>query len=326
MSLFGQDADTFTSMMLLNVDQLQKQLDKDGSIAAFWVINKQFQQFIDSKFTLDYDIQMTNKYFVKYTGIKVKHFRDTLLQHMGNVKKPVAERTRHQRQYDRRVNKRQLETQESKIDPSKVMDNGLVVTERNGTETEVQDDISRSGNDTDADDTDIRPIYDQEPMVEVQLTAECNIFAIGQQHTEQPEIINEGRVDQYPEQCQVKSPMINLSPDNQTTEYSKQSLESENILLKNTVAQFQKDFSRMEAHCIALELKCQNQALKSRQNGDILNETSNKSNIKKEIDAYETINIELEYSVAKLLTENKHLNKENETIKSITKICMILLK
>ncbi|GJS82892.1 hypothetical protein Tco_0749433 [Tanacetum coccineum] len=41
----------------------------------------------------------------------------------------------------------------------------------------------------------IRPIYDEEPMAEVQLTAGCNIFAIGQQHTEQPEIINEGRVD-----------------------------------------------------------------------------------------------------------------------------------
>ncbi|GJU56360.1 hypothetical protein Tco_1230074 [Tanacetum coccineum] len=51
-------------------------------------------------------------------------------------------------------------------------------------------------NDTDADDADIRPIYDEEPMTEVQLTAECNIFAIGQQHTEQPEIINEGGVDQ----------------------------------------------------------------------------------------------------------------------------------
>nr|GEU69350.1 hypothetical protein [Tanacetum cinerariifolium] len=40
MSLFGQDADTFTSTMLLNVDRLQKQLDKDefqedGSMTAF---------------------------------------------------------------------------------------------------------------------------------------------------------------------------------------------------------------------------------------------------------------------------------------------------
>ncbi|GJT12077.1 hypothetical protein Tco_0859119 [Tanacetum coccineum] len=147
-------------------------------------------------FTLDYDSQMTDKYFAEYTGIEVKQFRDTLLQLIGNVKKSVAERTRHQRQYDRRVNKRQMQTQKSKIDKGKAIDDDLVVTESNGTESEVQDDNSRSGNDTDADDADIRPIYDEEPMVEVQLTDECNIFAIGQQHTEQLEIINEGRVDQ----------------------------------------------------------------------------------------------------------------------------------
>ncbi|GJX98502.1 hypothetical protein Tco_0355521 [Tanacetum coccineum] len=311
--------------MLLNVDQLQKQLDKDefqedGSMAAFWVVNNQFQKFIDSQFTLDYDSQMTDKYFVEYTGIEVKHFRDTLLQHMGNVKKSVAERTRHQRQYDRRVNKRQMQTQESKIDTGKAVDDDLVVTESSGTESEVQDDSSRSGNDTDADDADIRPIYDEEPMAEVQLTAECNIFAIGQQHTEQPEIINEGRVDQYPEQCQVKSPMLDSSPDNQTTDYSKQSLESENILLKKTVAQFQKDFSRMEAHCIALELKYQNQALKSGQHGQILNETSNKAKIKKEIDVLETMNIELEHSVAKLHNENENLKKHYKDLYDFIKI------
>ncbi|GJW61450.1 hypothetical protein Tco_0110785 [Tanacetum coccineum] len=100
--------------------QLQKQLDKDefqedGSMAAFWVVNNQFQKFIDLQFTLDYDSQMIDKYFIEYTGIKVKQFKDTLLQHMGNVKKSVAERTRHQRQYDRRVNKRQMQPQESKV-------------------------------------------------------------------------------------------------------------------------------------------------------------------------------------------------------------------
>ncbi|GJV96632.1 hypothetical protein Tco_1548209 [Tanacetum coccineum] len=266
MSLFGQDVDTFTSTMLLNVNQIQKQLDKDEfqedrSMAAFWVINNQFQQIIDSKFTLDYDSQMTDKYFVEYTRIDVKHFRDTLLQHMGNVKKSVAERTRHQRQYERRVNKRHMQTQESKIDTGKAVDNGLVVMESNGTESEVQDDRSRSGNDTDADDADIRPIYDEEPMAEVQLTAECNIFAIEQQHTKQPEIINEGRVDQYPEQCQVKSPMLNSSPDNQTTEYSKQSLDNKakikkeidvleimNIELEHSVAKLRKENETLKNH------------------------------------------------------------------------------
>ncbi|GJT72046.1 hypothetical protein Tco_1031332 [Tanacetum coccineum] len=161
---------------------------------------------------------MTDEYFVEYTGIEVKYFRDTLLQHMGNVKKCVAERTCHQRQYDRRVNKRQMQTQKSKIDTGKAVDDDLVVKKSSGIELEVQDDNNKSWNDTDANDADIRPIYDKEPMAEVQLTAECNIFAIGQQHTEQPEIINEGRVDQYPEQCQVKSPMLDSSPDNQTTE------------------------------------------------------------------------------------------------------------
>nr|GEV52659.1 hypothetical protein [Tanacetum cinerariifolium] len=229
MSLFGQDADTFTSTMLLNVDRLQKQLVKDefkedGSMTVFWV-----------------------------TGIMVKHFRDTLLQHMGNVKKSVVERTRHQRQHDRRVNKRLMQTQESKIDSGKAVNDNLVVTNSSGTESEVHDDNSRSGNDTNADDADIKPIYDQEPMAE--------------------------------------------------------SLEFENSLLKETVAQFQKDFSRMEAHSIALELKYQNQALKLGQHGQILNGTSNKAKIKKEIDVLETINIELEYSVAKLRKENESLKK-----------------
>ncbi|GKA50508.1 hypothetical protein Tco_0743581 [Tanacetum coccineum] len=76
----------------------------------------------------------------------------------------------------------------------------------------------------------------------------------------------------------------------------------------------------MEAHSIALELKYQNQALKSRQHGQILKETSNKAKIKKEIDAYETINIELEHSVAKLLTENEHLQQQqpSKTIEQTT--------
>ncbi|GJR65672.1 hypothetical protein Tco_0011737 [Tanacetum coccineum] len=125
MSLFGQDVDTFTSTMILNVDQLQKQLHKDefqedGSIAAFWV------------------------YFVEYTRIEVKHFKDTLLQHMGNVKKSVAERTR------------------------KAFDDGLVVKESSGTGSRKQDTRSRSGNDIDTDNADIRPIYDEELMAKLQ--------------------------------------------------------------------------------------------------------------------------------------------------------------
>ncbi|GJT75585.1 hypothetical protein Tco_1042310 [Tanacetum coccineum] len=55
----------------------------------------------------------------------------------------VAERTHHQRQYDRRVNKRHMQTQESKIDMGKALDADLVVTESSETESEVQDERSR---------------------------------------------------------------------------------------------------------------------------------------------------------------------------------------
>nr|GEW05080.1 hypothetical protein [Tanacetum cinerariifolium] len=138
MSLFGQDVDTFTT---------------------FWVVNNQFQKFIDSQFTLDYDSQMTD----------------------------------------------------------------------NVIESEVQDDNSRTGNDTDANDADIRPIYDEEPRDEVQLTVKW-------------------------------------------------------------------------------------------QHGQILNETSNKAKIKKEIDVLETMNVELEHSMAKLRKENKTLKNHYKNLYDSIKI------
>nr|GEU52370.1 hypothetical protein [Tanacetum cinerariifolium] len=83
---------------------------------------------------------------------------------MSKVKKSVAERTCHKRLYDIRVNKRQMQTQENKIDSGKALDADLVVTKSSGTELELQDESSRSVKDTDTDDADIRPMYDEEPM------------------------------------------------------------------------------------------------------------------------------------------------------------------
>ncbi|GJY89847.1 hypothetical protein Tco_0505043 [Tanacetum coccineum] len=97
------------------------------------------------------------------------------------------------------------------------------------------------------------------------------------------------------------------------------SLESENCCLKKTVGQFQKDFSKLEARCINLELQLQNYVLKSRQHGQFLKEKSKEAKIKHDIDSIETINIKLEHSVAKLLLENAHLHKDNEHLKKIYK-------
>ncbi|GKA73135.1 hypothetical protein Tco_0779351 [Tanacetum coccineum] len=83
--LFDQDVQTFTGPMFLNVDQLQKHLDKEefqenGSIAAFRVLKTQFQQFINSRLSLDDDDGlMTSKYFLEYTRTEVQQYRDTLI-------------------------------------------------------------------------------------------------------------------------------------------------------------------------------------------------------------------------------------------------------
>ncbi|GKF10253.1 hypothetical protein Tco_0048179 [Tanacetum coccineum] len=123
-----------------------------------------------------------------------------------------------------------IETQESKIDTGKALDADLVDTESIRTDSIVQDDNSRSGKDIDADDADIRPIYDKEPMAKVQLTAEYNIFAIGQQHTEQPEIINEGRVDHN--KAKIKKEIDVLETMNIKLEHSVAKLRKENETLK----------------------------------------------------------------------------------------------
>ncbi|GKA92693.1 ribonuclease H [Tanacetum coccineum] len=224
------------------------------------------------------------------------------------VKKSIEKRALHKMEYDSRVNERLMQTTEEKTDTSNALDASSVIIESNGTESQKQDTSSRSGNDAHVNDADIRPIYNEEPMAEVQ-TTDDNVSATGQQHTEQPEFNNEGKVDQNAEQCHDIRPLPAKLTDNMTTKLSDQSLESENVCLKNTVAQFQKDFSRMEAHCVNLELKYQNQVLKEGQQGQFLNVQSNEAKVKHDIDVIETINIELEHKVAKLLKENETLKR-----------------
>nr|GEW88790.1 hypothetical protein [Tanacetum cinerariifolium] len=137
-TLSGQDTETFTGTMFLNVEQLEKQLDNEdfqeiGSIAAFNAIPE---------------------------------FRDTLIQHLEYVKKLIDERVQMTREYDSWVNERQMQTTEEKVDTSKALGAISVDTESSKTESKEQDTSSRSRNHAHDDDVDVRPIYDEEPMAE----------------------------------------------------------------------------------------------------------------------------------------------------------------
>ncbi|GJS17333.1 hypothetical protein Tco_0411805 [Tanacetum coccineum] len=159
-TLFGQDIETFTGTMFLYVDQLEKQLDKEefqeiGSMAAFKVLETQFQMFIKSRMYLDDEfVVMTRNYFLQYTQLAIPEFRDTLIQHMESVKKSIDERAKHKEEYNSWVNERQMQTTEDKVDSSKALDASLVDTESSGTTLKEQDTSSRSGND--AHDEDAR--------------------------------------------------------------------------------------------------------------------------------------------------------------------------
>ncbi|GJT88868.1 hypothetical protein Tco_1070585 [Tanacetum coccineum] len=113
-------------------------------------------------------------------------------------------------------------------------------------------------------------------------------------------------------------------------------LEAELVKKKNMVeldvyTELSNRFARLEKHCISLELDIQlNQQIFQKTNHDTtinklrnhiksLREYVKKDRVKHEMDEIETINIELEHSVVKLLSENELLHKEIKHLKKIYK-------
>nr|GEU82558.1 hypothetical protein [Tanacetum cinerariifolium] len=136
---------------------------------------------------------------------------------MGNVKKYVAERTRHIRQYDIRVNKRQMQTHASKVDSSKALDVDLVVMESNRTEAGKQDTSSISWNYlTHVVDVDIRAVNDLMPFADLwipigKMFTDCTTKA----DSERPNGSNEDISNPYEcdQTLNVSAGTLNLSAD-----------------------------------------------------------------------------------------------------------------
>ncbi|GKC02507.1 hypothetical protein Tco_0994117 [Tanacetum coccineum] len=235
----------------------------------------------------------------------------------------------------------QATMKKGEIDLGKALDASLGVNESSGIESGKQDTSSKLGNDADADNADIKAVHDEEPMAKVQLTAAHNVLANGQHHAKQPEFNNEGRVYQNAEQCKVNSTLLDT-----------QLFKKKDMVEKEVYNELLKRFSRLEQHCISLEIfvqqkieslhndkPCQNQDVPEfreffeindlkaqlndknttisnlKKNIENLHEIINKAKIKHDIDVIETINFELEHSVAKLLIENEQLHKKNEHLK-----------
>ncbi|GJR18428.1 hypothetical protein Tco_0966955 [Tanacetum coccineum] len=115
-----------------------------------------------------FDAREVRKDFKQYTHMEAQSFKDLIIQHMDSIEQCIVERALHEQEIQnrlKRLNERKLQIQECKNQSNTSGDKS-----------------SRSRN-----DTDIRPSYDTEPIVEVSYTAEYNVFAIETQHFEQLE-------------------------------------------------------------------------------------------------------------------------------------------
>ncbi|GJU21783.1 hypothetical protein Tco_1155125 [Tanacetum coccineum] len=230
----------------------------------------------------------------------------------------------------------QMQRQEEKVNMREAVDAGLVVTESN-----------------------IGPVNDEEPLAEVQLTALHNILANEQQHTEQSEpsydthlleTIDSNTTPTSTNMCHRGGEI------DQDALLKTELLKTKDMVDKEIYNELSKRFLQLEKHCISLEIQiqqkeesfqsnkpCKNQEFPEFREFFVINdlkaqllarttlicnlkkqiksvkETSNEAKVKNNIDVIETINIELEHSVAKLLAANEQLHKENEHLKQTYK-------
>nr|GEY45952.1 hypothetical protein [Tanacetum cinerariifolium] len=183
--IFGEDVDTLTRTFSQNMDTLEQQLTKETSIEyncqnAFRVLKIQFEKIFTSVLIKPSSLDGTR---IEY-GFK-RAFATLFLQDVEIFTGTMF------------LNVDQLEKQ---LDKEEFQEIGPVAAFRIP-ETQFQKFIKPpiSLNDEDGNDAHANDV-DEEPMDEVQLIADHNVFATGQQHTEQPKFNNIGVVDQNAEQ------------------------------------------------------------------------------------------------------------------------------
>ncbi|GJX99073.1 hypothetical protein Tco_0356092 [Tanacetum coccineum] len=237
----------------------------------------------------------------------------------------------------------QLLSQDVQINPVQAVDDRLIVSKSSGIESENNNALSKSVNETQlqqheslvtesttveanlttdvkalVDGSDIRPVNDQVPFAEVQLTAQHNVLANEQQHTEQSEpnydtyLLEKGdsnttsdstnmchrggEIDQDAEHDQVKSPLLKA-----------EFLKTNDMVEKEVYNELLNRFLQLEKHCISLEISIQQKEESFQSNKPCKNQDS------PEFREFFEIN-ELK---AQLQAKNSTINNLKEQIKNV---------
>ncbi|GJX04021.1 hypothetical protein Tco_0189937 [Tanacetum coccineum] len=334
-SFFGEEHQTFKLKMFHNLDQLRATSGKRNlrvnAKTCLQALRTQFKEFLSSKrAVITYGRLQLQSQDVQINPVQAVD--DSL-----NVSKSSWIELENHNALSKSVNETQLQQHESLVTESttleanlnsdvKALDAGSVITESSETKSDMHDTSNSSRTYiTHVVDANIRPVNDQVPSAEVHLTVPHNVLAT--------------------EQYQAKSPLLKA-----------ELVKSKEMIEKETYNELSRRFLLLEKHCISLEISMQQkeenfQSNKPCKNQDApefceffeindlkaqlqakttlicnlknqiksVKEASNEAKVKHEIDVLETINIELESSVAKLLAENEKLNKENEHLKQTYK-------
>ncbi|GKC91141.1 hypothetical protein Tco_1151790 [Tanacetum coccineum] len=238
-------------------------LHEKDSKSALSVVKVQFDKFIHSDVlkpidpyssSVSYDREV-RKNFKDYTQMEAQTFKETIIQHMNSIEQCMVERASHEQELQnglKRLNERKLQIQECKVQKLKASDASLgdidysrIVSDKENDQG-LENQSNTSGNEssrsrsecndksTSGDDTDIRPSYDTEPMVEVPYTAEYNVFAVDTQHSEQPKcIINTCIVDKADSNVTHDSP--DMCDNEIQTDHNAVECDDERVALANLI-------------------------------------------------------------------------------------------
>ncbi|GJT22105.1 hypothetical protein Tco_0892042 [Tanacetum coccineum] len=279
LSLFGEEVEYFAPRLFFNMDKLEKQLNveelnEEIAMVVFKVFNNQFWHFINNQISMDYDDQMANKVFTEYTLCDAQVFKNVLINKMDSIEKAIIERGMYKSAHDSRVNKRTMQRQKGVVNmfKDKCYD-GLVVKERRGTKSEMQNESSRSRNDTKSMHKDAKQCLDKRPLIASKIENKTT------------ESLNQTLDSEN--DC-LKKTIAKLQKDFSKLEAQKNenflaSLQIENAHLKQTYKDL---FESIQSSKV---------------------ENSQCDEVKLKFDKIETQNIELEHQVTSLLKENEHL-------------------
>ncbi|GJW50091.1 uncharacterized mitochondrial protein-like protein [Tanacetum coccineum] len=261
---FHTNVRTFKYELSQNMNNLEKQLnneilyEKDFK-SGLSMIKVQFDKFIHSEMlkssNYDSDAQEARQDFKDYTQMEAQSFNDLIIQHMESIEQCIVEGAHHEQELQNGLKRA---TNCDGIVSDKENDQGL---ENQGNTS--RDESSRPRNEcndksTSGDDTDIRPSYDTEPIVEVPYTAEYHVFDVHTQHSKQPESINNTYVVEKVD-SNVIPDLSDMCDNDIQTDQNVEACDDECVALANLIANLKLDID--ENKKIQKQLKKENASL-----------------------------------------------------------------